>query len=111
MARRLTATVDQLDRARLQERYQGLGVSQIGAAAARVPLRLAGEVKELRVVPRAGWPSLEVTIADGTGRAVAIFTGTRRLAGLALGAGILLEGVARTQGNRLVLLNPAYTLL
>jgi hypothetical protein len=109
--RRLTASVAQLDQVRLQERYEGLGVTAIEAAATRVPIRIGGEVKETRVVPRAGSPSLEVTVSDGTARAVAVFTGTRRLGGLTLGGGVLFEGVARHERGQLVLLNPAYTLL
>jgi hypothetical protein len=108
---RLTATVEQLDRTRLQERYQGLDLTSIANAPVREPVRLGGEVQETRVVPRAGSPSLEVTIADGTGRAVAVFTGRKRIGGLTLGRGVVIEGVGRTDRGRLVLLNPAYTLL
>ncbi|MEJ5254877.1 MAG: hypothetical protein WHS89_05960 [Acidimicrobiales bacterium] len=108
---RLTATVQQLDQARLQERYQGLDLSPIGEAPLRVPVRIGGEVQEARMVPRAGSPAVEVTISDGTGRATAVFTGRRSIHGVTLGRGIVLEGVARLERGRLVLLNPAYTLL
>jgi len=111
LKQRLTATVRQLDQARLQERYQGLDLVPIHGAPLRTPVRISGEVQENRVVPRAGAPSLEVTIDDGTGRAVAIFTGRKRIGGLGLGRGVLLEGVARNERGRTVLLNPAYTLL
>jgi hypothetical protein len=109
--RKLTATVEQLDAARLQDRYSGLHVTRIEAAPLRTPVRVCGEVQETRVVPRAGAPSLEVTVSDGSGRAYAVFTGTQKIPGLGLGRGVLLEGVARTERNHLVLLNPAYTLL
>lgn len=111
LKRRLTASVHQLDQARLQERYQGLDIAPIGEAALRVPVRVGGEVQETRVVPRAGSPSLEVTFSDGTGRATAVFTGTKKLHGLNLGRGVLIEGVARMERNHLVIVNPAYTLL
>lgn len=111
LRRRLTASVQQLDQARLQERYHGLDIVPIGEAPLRVPVRLGGEVQETRVVPRAGSPSLEVTLTDGTGRAVAVFTGRKKMHGLSLGRGVLVEGVARLDRNHLVLLNPAYTLL
>jgi hypothetical protein len=45
--------------------------------------RLRGEVAGLQVVPRAGAPSLEVTVDDGSGRAVVVFTGRTRVGGLA----------------------------
>ena len=53
-----------------------------------------------------GSPSVEVTVSDGSGRAVAVFLGRRRLHGLDPGRGVVLEGVARKEGNRTVLLNP-----
>jgi hypothetical protein len=111
LRKRLTATVEQLDQARLQDRYQGLHLTPLEDAPARRPLRIGGEVQETRVVPRAGSPSLEVTIADGTGRAVAVFTGRKTIGGLTLGRGVVVEGVGHVDRGRLVLLNPAYTLL
>jgi hypothetical protein len=103
--------VAELDKMRLQDRYCGLGVEKVCDAPLREPCRIAGEVQGIRVVPRAGSPSLEVTVSDGSGRAIAIFLGRRRIAGLDPGRGVVLEGVARREGNRTVLLNPAYTLL
>src|SRR3954471_16403832 len=111
LAKRLTASVQELDQARLQERYCGVDRTEIGSTPLRVPVRLGGEVTSLQVVPRAGSPSLEVTISDGTGKAVAVFSGRKHLAGLEPGHGLLVEGVARKEGRRVMLLNPAYTLL
>jgi hypothetical protein len=68
-------------------------------------------VQGIRVVPRAGSPSLEVTVADGTGRAVAVFLGRKSLPGVSPGRSIVIEGVGREEGGRTVLLNPAYTIL
>ena len=77
----------------------------------RVPIRLVGEVTGLRVVLRAGSSSLEVTINDGTGPALLVFTGRRRIAGIDPGRAVEVEGVARDDHGRVVLLNPKYTLL
>lgn len=107
---KLRMTVDELDEVRLKSRYAVDTATAIGEAPLREPVRLAGEVKETRVVPRAGSPSLEVTIGDGTGRAIVVFTGRRNLPGLKLGGGITVEGVGRLERNRLTLLNPSYTL-
>lgn len=111
LRKRLTASVEDLDRDRLQDRWAGVDLTNIADAAPRTPVRIGGEVKGLQVVPRAGSPSLEVTIADGTGRAVAVFTGRKRLGGIDPGRGVVLEGIGRLERNRLVLLNPAYQLL
>jgi hypothetical protein len=103
--------VAELDRMRLEDRYCGLGIGKVSEAPLREPCRIAGEVQGLRVVPRAGSPSLEVTVSDGSGRAVAVFLGRKRLPGVDPGRGLILEGVARKEGGRTILLNPAYTLL
>lgn len=107
----MTASVEELDSVRLQDRYVGLDVTPIGEAPCRVPVRLCGEVKRILMAPRAGSPTLEVVVTDGTGEAVAVFTGRRHLGGMDHGRGVLLEGVAYRERNRLVVLNPAYTLL
>lgn len=109
--KRLAPTVAELDKTRLQDRYRGLDITSISEISLRQPARLGGEVQGLRVVPRAGSSSLEVTVADGSGRAVAVFLGRRSIAGVVPGIGVVLEGVPRREGGRTVLVNPAYTLL
>jgi hypothetical protein len=111
LKRRLTASADELHQSKLQDKYRDVGATAIDAAPLRVPTRVAGEIQSLRVVPRAGSPSLEVSVSDGTGKAVVVFTGRRRIHGLDCGRGVVVEGVARDERGRLVLLNPSYTLL
>ncbi len=105
------ASTTELNEARLSDRYRGLDTLDIGDLPLRTPVQLAGEVQGIRVVPRSGSPSLEVTVADGSGRAVAVFLGRRRVPGLEPGRGVVLDGVARKDGQRTILLNPAYTLI
>jgi len=109
--KRLAPTVAELDKVRLTDRYRGLDITSISDVALRKPARLGGEVQGLRVVPRSGSSSLEVTVTDGSGRAVAVFLGRRSLPGVAPGVGVVLEGVPRKEHGRCVLINPAYTLL
>ena len=111
LKRKFTASVEELDTARLQDRYVGLGLTPIGEAPTRVPIRVGGEVKRLQMAPRAGSPTLEVVVSDGTGEATAVFTGRRHIGGIEHGRGMLLEGVAHRERGRLIVLNPAYTLL
>jgi hypothetical protein len=108
---RMRASVEELDRSRLEERYQGLDVTSIAAAPLRTPVRIAGEVQSVTVVPTATSPSLEVVISDGSGKAVGVFLGRRKIGGLRSGKGVVLEGVMQQNRNRLVLLNPAYALI
>jgi hypothetical protein len=111
LVKRLNATVDELDDERLQDRFSGLQLTALGELAARVPARIGGEITRTRIAPRSGVAAFEITVSDGTGTAVAVFTGRRYVAGLEHNRAIVLEGVARAERGRLVMLNPAYTLL
>lgn len=108
---KLTQSINDIEGERLQDRFKDLGVQPISTAPTRTHVLIAGEVQGLQVVPRAGSPSLEVTISDGSGRAVAVFTGRRRIGGVDPGRRLLIEGVGRTERGRLILVNPAYTIV
>jgi hypothetical protein len=109
--RGLRADTQEIERDRLAHRYAGKGDTSIADAPLRQRTKIAGEVTSIRVVPRAGSPSLEVSVNDGTGLAVAVFTGRRNIPGIGPSKGLVLHGVARQERNRIVLLNPAYQLL
>lgn len=109
----LTTTTGDLERQRLSTRFFVGAHDQVALSSCplRTSVRVVGEVTGQRVTPRAGSPSLEVVVSDGTGEAVAVFTGRRRLRGLDPGRAVVLTGVARDERGRLTLVNPAYTLL
>ena len=65
----------------------------------------------MRLVTRAGAPSLEVTITDGRVATTAVFLGRRKIAGIKPGRHIAVEGVAGESGYRILVFNPLYTLL
>ncbi len=111
LVKRLNATVEEIDDERLQDRFSGLQLTPLGELQPRVAARVGGEITRTRIAPRSGVAAFEITVSDGTGSAVAVFTGRRYVAGLEHNRAVVLEGVARSERNRLVLLNPAYTLL
>jgi hypothetical protein len=111
LGRRLKASVEELDHARLQDRFAGLGMTPLAEVECRTPVRVGGEVSRMRLAPRSGVPALEIVVSDGTGTAVAVFTGRRTIAGVEHGRAIVLEGVAHSSHGKRVFLNPAYTLL
>ena len=111
LAKRLSASVEQIDEERLQDRFAGLHLTSLSDLQPRVAARVGGEVSRTRIVPRSGVPAFEITVADGTGTAVAVFTGRRYVPGLEHNRAVVLEGVARAERGRLVMMNPAYTLL
>lgn len=108
---RLSTSNEDLEVDRLQARLVDLGVTPISEAPTRTSILVAGEIQSLQVVPRAGSASLEVTIDDGSGRAVAVFTGRRRIGGVDCGRRVLFEGVGRLESGRMMLVNPAYTIV
>ncbi len=112
--RGLTVTMEEIDKQRLLDFCtQFPGVTPIGACSPRQEITVTGEISSLRIVPRAGSPSLEATISDGTGVLVAVWTGRRHIAGIAPGKRLQLSGRGTDQGGkgRLLLMNPRYELL
>ena len=108
--KRFTTPVEELDRERLIAFCDDCGLTPMVDIAARTHVRVGGEVRSVRMVPRAGAPALEVTISDGRGSATAVFLGRRKIAGIVPGRRIGVEGIAGRTGNRFLLLNPLYTL-
>jgi DNA/RNA endonuclease YhcR with UshA esterase domain len=96
---------------RLRRRFEPISTISIADMPCRCHTQIAGEVKRMQTAPRSGVPALEVVLTDGTGVAVAIFTGRRSIPGIESGRSMIVEGVARDERGRRVLLNPAYTLL
>jgi hypothetical protein len=86
-------------------------MSPIADVEERRPVRFGGEVRSQHRSARGSRPSLKVTINDGTGSAVAVFTGRSRIFGIEAGRAVLFEGVARRQNGQVIVYNPAYTLL
>lgn len=111
LRKKLGQSLEDMEDERLAERMADLGVVPIVEAPRRTPVLLAGEIQGLQVVPHAGSPSLEVTFSDGSARAVAVFTGRRKLAGVTCGRRVLVEGVGRDERGRLMVFNPAYTIV
>ena len=109
--KRMTAPVEELDRDRRRVRCEQLGTTPITDVVTRARCRVGGEVVSVRIVPRAGAPSLEVVIDDGYGRAVGVFFGRKALAGLHPGRQLVMEGVPQHDHGRTVFYNPLYTLL
>ncbi len=114
LLQRLTTTDAELDRERLRVFCKDVpGVTSIGDAAPRREITVAGEISSLRIVPRAGSPSLEATVTDGTGSLVVVWTGRRQIPGVAPGRRLVLSGRGAPHGahGRLMVLNPRYELL
>ena len=111
---RLAAPAAELDLERLRDFCTSqAGVVPISELEPRVDSTVVGQIKSLRIVPRAGSPSLEATITDGSGHLLVVWTGRRRIAGVAPGKRLMISGRGAPQGpkQRLLIYNPRYELL
>ncbi len=111
MVARLAQPIEERDREKLEAFCNDLGVTAMSELTPRAPVRVAGEVHSVRIVPRAGAPALEVSVTDGRGTVTAVFLGRRKIAGVSPGRKLVLDGVAATDANRLLIFNPRYQLL
>ena len=65
---RLTKPIDQVDREQLAQWCSTTGCPPLDEIAVRKPVRVGGEVRSIRIVPRAGADALEATIRTVTAR-------------------------------------------
>jgi hypothetical protein len=111
MVERFTKPVDEIDREELTEYCEARHFDAMDGLVVRHAVHVGGEVRTMRIVPRAGAPALEVTVSDGRGQVVAVFLGRRKIAGLSPGRKIAMSGVVARDGSRNVVFNPAYEIL
>jgi hypothetical protein len=111
MVERLTRPVEEIDREQLTAFCDAQHLAAMDAIAPRTRVKVGGEVRSVRIVPRAGAPALEVTVSDGRGSVVGVFLGRRKIAGLSPGRRVAFEGVTARDGKRLLVFNPVYELL
>jgi RecG-like helicase len=102
--------VEELDRAKLDQFRSGQSCARIDEISERQRVRVGGEVKAVRIVPRAGADALEVQLTDGHGSVTAVFLGRRKIAGMSPGRKVVVEGLTMRDRRRLLLYNPVYEL-
>jgi len=79
---------------------------RIALAPDRSPVRLAGIVRRISVLPIEGIQSLEATVTDGTGEVNVVFMGRRNIQGLSLGTRVIVQGVIGEQRGVRRIVNP-----
>ena len=60
--------------------------------------------------PRAGAPSLEATLYDGSGLLTLVWLGRRKIAGIKPGVGLKASGRVSCQDGQRIMFNPRYEL-
>jgi hypothetical protein len=109
---KLTKPVEEHDREKLVEFCSRIeDCSTIAEVQPRTVAKVVGEISSVRIVPRAGAPSLEVGLSDGKGVLTAVFFGRKKIAGLSPGRRVVMEGMVAPLHNRVFMFNPVYELL
>ncbi len=94
----------------LQTEAERAGCVSVSCASPRERVELQGSLKTVTLRPRGGVPALEAELYDGSGTITIVWLGRRRIAGIAPGRRIRVQGrVALHEGHR-VLFNPRYEL-
>ena len=71
---------------------------------------MAGTLRAVTLRPRAGVPTLEAELYDGTGSTTLIWLGRRRIGGIECGRSLVARGRLTEHEGRLTIYNAAYEL-
>jgi hypothetical protein len=111
--RRWLDRLSESDEARLATETQDWARSipdtvSLGEAPMRRPVKIAGAIRRITVLPMSGHESLEALVSDGTGEAIVVFMGRRGIGGFSLGTKVVVEGVLGEQrgGGPPKMINP-----
>ena len=95
----------------LRKTYADSGCQTIADAPERERVTLRGTLRTVTLRPRGGVPALEAELFDGSGVITVVWLGRRRIAGIAPGRGLQVEGrIGLSEGHR-ILYNPRYELI
>lgn len=107
---RLAADEHELEAKDLQEEVASAGAVAVARCPYREDVCVAGTLRQVMLRPRAGTPTLEAELYDGSGSVRLVWLGRRRIAGIEPGRSLVAHGrVARTPTGK-VIYNPRYEL-
>jgi hypothetical protein len=95
----------------LRRTYADDGLDRIGEAPDRERVRLRGTLRTVTLRPRGGVPALEAELDDGTGSIVVVWLGRRRIAGIAPGRSVEIQGRIGQHDGQRIMYNPRYELM
>lgn len=108
---RLASSREQLDAAEEQQRSASLGGTPCARLTDRQRATVCGTLRSVTLRPRAGVPTLEAELFDGSGTLAVIWVGRREIAGITPGRRITVRGLVSCAEGRPVVYNPRYELL
>lgn len=107
---RLTADENELHGRELQSDSVSAGATHVAQCSVGAPVCVAGQLRAVVLRPRAGVPTLEAELYDGTGTVTLIWLGRRRIRGIDPGRALVARGRLTRQDGRSTIYNPAYEL-
>jgi hypothetical protein len=107
---RLTADEEELDDKELQDESVSAGATHVSACSIGGPVCVAGSLRAVVLRPRAGVPTLEAELYDGTGTVTLIWLGRRRIRGIDPGRQLVARGRLTRHDGRETIYNPSYEL-
>ena len=86
------------------------GATAVTACTKGEPVRVAGTLRAVTLRPRAGAPTLEAELYDGSGSVTLIWLGRRRIGGIECGRRLVASGRLTSYGGKPTIYNAAYEL-
>jgi hypothetical protein len=109
--RRLASEDSELEADDLQRQVAADGATRVARCRERELVTVLGRVRSLTLRPRAGTPTLEVELYDGSGTLTLIWLGRREIAGINPGQQMRATGRISVAGSKRVIYNPRYELV
>jgi RecG-like helicase len=109
--RRIAAEDEEIDDAELMEQVESDGATSVSHCPARTVVTVLGTVRSMTLRPRAGTPTLEVELYDGTAVVTLVWLGRREIAGISPGRKLRATGRITSNDAGRVIFNPRYELV
>jgi hypothetical protein len=107
---RLTIDEQELHGRELQTEAVSAGATHVAQCSVGAPVCVAGQLRAVVLRPRAGAPTLEAELYDGTGTVTLIWLGRRQIRGIDPGRSLVARGRLTKQDGRPTIYNPSYEL-
>jgi hypothetical protein len=107
---RLTADDEELAGRELASGLDEVGATPVTRCSRGEPVCVAGTLRSVTLRPRAGVPTLEAELYDGTGTITLIWLGRRRIGGIDCGRSMVARGRLTEHAGRPTIYNAEYEL-
>ncbi|MGH3309305.1 MAG: OB-fold nucleic acid binding domain-containing protein [Streptomyces sp.] len=107
---RLSSSEEDLHSEELRQEADEKGCTRIAACADRQVVRVTGTLRTVTLRPRAGVPTLEAELFDGSAALDVVWLGRRAIVGIEPGRSLIAWGRVSIHHGRPVMFNPKYEL-